>query len=121
MTGKSFAPLLTGGEYEPREFMYMFYNSRPTESKRGPKVFVQSKEWKLYTTGDLFHYSEDVYEKSAFKKGQEPELASTMRHKLQEVLDQYPSEGQMIYKRPEGSPPKAAKVKKKDKKSKKNK
>ncbi len=92
----------------------MYYNSRPTEGKKAPKVFVQSKDWKLYSSGELYNYANDLYEKKAFKKGQETELASTMRHKLQEVLDQYPLEGEMIYKLPQGFE-KTAKVKKKKK------
>ena len=96
VTGKSFAPLLTGTPYEPREFMYMYYNSRPLEaSKKKIKVFAQSKTWKLYTNGELYHYAEDILEKAPFLENQEPERASTMRKKLQQVLDQYPAEGVM--------------------------
>ena len=79
--------------------MYMYYNSRPLEaSKKKIKVFAQSKTWKLYTNGKLYHYAEDILEKAPFLENQEPERASTMRKKLQQVLDQYPAEGVMIEK-----------------------
>ncbi|MBF0198941.1 MAG: sulfatase-like hydrolase/transferase [Planctomycetes bacterium] len=116
ITGRSFAALLNGKVCDPRESMYMYYNSRPSEGK-GTKVLAQTKEWKLYSTGELYQYSKDILEKESYSAGSEPERASVMRAKLQELLDAHPKEGLMIAKAPEGHLAKE----KKNKKAKKNK
>ena len=91
--GVSFAPQLKGEKGTPREWIYCYYENgliwrgKVTSRKT---VFARNHRWKLYSNGRLYDIKNDVLEKKPVTGKDE------IRKKLQEVLDSFPKDGEMI-------------------------
>ncbi len=88
--GHSFFPQLLGRKGNPREWVYIYYCSRPERTK--PVYFIRDQRWKLYGNGQLYDVTNDPLEKNAVEvtKGS---VAAAARSRLAAALQRQPREG----------------------------
>lgn len=75
--GKSFASLITGESYKPREWIYSYGNYDHNSSKYKDPInyadefyhVISDGQWKLYSDGRLFEVKSDRLEKNEISKG----------------------------------------------------
>jgi len=82
--GRSFLPLLKGGDYQPREWVYCWYSRN---GKTNIQQWARNQRYKLYPSGELYDISQDMLEKTPLSE-LAPE-AQQARATLQGVLDQF--------------------------------
>jgi arylsulfatase A len=82
--GRSFLPLLKGGDYQPREWVYCWYSRN---GKTAIQQWARNQRYKLYPSGELYDISQDMLEKTPLSE-LAPE-AQQARATLQGVLDQF--------------------------------
>ena len=89
--GQSFAPVVLGKPYEPREWAF----SEWAAAKDGGRRWVRTKKWKLYEDGRLFNMVADPHENSPVsERVQDPEvrkrrsfLANALKDLIQEPAE----------------------------------
>jgi len=80
--GHSFAGALTGGAYQERDWIVVWYDHR----QGGTRWFTRDRRWKLYNDGRLYDVPADTLEEEPIPPGASPE-ADAARARLQAVLD----------------------------------
>lgn len=85
--GISFYPQLTGGDYQPREWVYCYYH--PNWGRFEHTRYAHDKEWKLFEDGRFYHFSEDPLEENPLEDGGLSAEALAAKDRLQGVLDRY--------------------------------
>ena len=86
--GRSLAPLiLSQTETEPRQWIFAEYADVRA---------VRDRRFKLYNDGRLFDLVKDFFERNPLKDSAGSEIA-TVRQKLQQVLDQAPSDAELWF------------------------
>ncbi len=89
--GKSFYPLLTGGNYEPRETAFVHYDPRWGENvNRYRNQFTKTVEYKLYPDGKFFNLRDDILEKNPLSKDSLTRDERSIRALLEQELDKHP-------------------------------
>ena len=86
--GRSFYPQLRGQKGSPREWLYCHYDPRPGWDKEqfSLKIFARDKQYKLYSTGELFDIAADELEKHPLPEKGETSAARAARLRLGRVL-----------------------------------
>jgi len=78
INGRSFAGLLTGVGYIPRQWAY---------SEHKGKYWVRSKQWKLYNDGRIYNMLDDPDEKKPLEPAGDTPTSELARKKLRQVMD----------------------------------
>ncbi len=77
--GQSFAGILTGEEYNPRNWVY---------SEKGEEIYmVRSKKWKLLPDGKLFDMRSDIHEKNPILPGDDTPQSAKARTELDSIMN----------------------------------
>jgi arylsulfatase A len=76
--GKSFAGILTGEAYDPRECVYA--------QTGGMNCMVRSKDWKLLPDGKLFDIRSDIHEKHPIMPGKDTPASAVARATLDSIM-----------------------------------
>ncbi len=79
LDGHSFAPLLTGGDFEPREFAF---------AEHGGRKWLRTKDYKLYSDGKLYHVVADPREKNVIDPNKQSPAAAAARKRLQARMNE---------------------------------
>lgn len=79
LDGHSFAPLLTGDAFDPREFAYAQHHG---------KFWVRTKRYKLYDNGNLFDVASDPLEKKPLSQDQLSPEAKQAKERLESAIQQ---------------------------------
>lgn len=87
LDGKSFYPLLRGKEYQPREWIYIWYSRSGATNKA--KEFTRNQRYKLYRSGSFYDIKTDVLEKHPLTDETLNKTAKAAKSMLQRALDQY--------------------------------
>jgi arylsulfatase A len=85
LDGRSFAPQLRGERGTPREWLYTWYD--PRESNDRKAEFARDKQFKLYSTGQLFDVRSDPEERSPLRELSEEARAAKV--KLRAAIDSF--------------------------------
>ncbi len=85
--GKSFAPLLRGEKFEPREWIFGWCDPMMSQDKWPLRIFARDHEWKLYDRGDLFYIPGDPEEENPIPENTTDPEAIAARERLQKVLN----------------------------------
>ena len=85
--GKSFLPLLTGEEAQPREWIYSWYSRAGKESNA--VVFARNQQYKLYRSGEFYEIPKDYLEEHPLPESALTPEQQRIHKMLQEVLDSY--------------------------------
>jgi len=85
--GHSFYPLLTGQDYTPRKWIYLWYSRDGSINKA--QEFARNQRYKLYRTGEFFDIKKDVLERKTLPDHLLTEQARAAKIMLQAALDQY--------------------------------
>ena len=85
--GRSFYPLLTGKEYQPRDWIYIWYSRDGSINKA--KEFTRNQRYKLYRSGEFYDIEKDVFEKNPIADKDLLEKTRSIKAMLQTALDQY--------------------------------
>lgn len=83
--GVSFLPQLLGSDEQHRSWVYTKWDGRQ---------WVRTRDWKLYSDGDLYHVAEDSQEERTLSPGEGGEEADSVRTKLQQAFDQLDANGE---------------------------
>lgn len=78
LDGHSFAPLLTGEPFQPRQFAYAQHQG---------KSWVRTKRFKLYSDGSYFDLSSDPGEKQPIDVDNQSSAESAARSRLQAIVE----------------------------------
>jgi arylsulfatase A len=76
--GKSFAGILTGADYDPRDWVY--------SEKAGMEYMVRSKQWKLLPDGKLFDMNSDIHEKAPIMPAEDTPASAVARATLDSIM-----------------------------------
>jgi arylsulfatase A len=76
--GQSFAGILTGEEYHPREWVY--------SEHRGMKYMVRTRDWKLLPDGKLFDMRSDIHEKNPILEDADTPASARARSSLDSIM-----------------------------------
>ena len=76
--GQSFAGILTGADYDPRDWVY--------SEKAGMTYMVRSEEWKLLPDGKLFEMKSDVHEKAPIMPAEDTPASAAARATLDSIM-----------------------------------
>lgn len=88
LDGNSFYNALTGNNTNARKWVFCHFDSQDACSDSSVvKRFSQDTAYKLYETGEFFHYSKDIKETAPLSKGQLTDEEKQAKQKLQDVLD----------------------------------
>lgn len=82
--GISFYPQLVGEEGSVREWIFCHYD--PRWGNFPSRRYVQNQEWKLYDSGDFYHFSEDPLEEHPVKDEQLPAAVAAIKKEFEAVL-----------------------------------
>lgn len=99
--GHSLAPLVVGGDYKPREWIYSYGNFENNSSKYKDPItnldkfyhVISDGSWKFYSNGRLFHIQNDRSEENEIPEGysEESDLArKQLSLKLEELRNSEP-------------------------------
>ena len=89
--GKSFYPLLTGTNYQPRKTVFVHYD--PKWGKRVNQYrnqFVRTLDYKLYRGGQFFNLPNDILEKNPLHLDSLSEKTRAVKSGLIKELDKHP-------------------------------
>jgi len=86
--GKSFAPLLRGEKYTPREWTFCWYDPMQDSGQWSRKICAKDHYYKLYDSGQLYYIPDDPKEENPIQPGTESPDAQAARVKLQKALDE---------------------------------
>ena len=94
LRGHSFAPLLKGQDFTPREWIYCWYErngKRPTAKEPGVKYseHVRNERYKLYRTGEFYDVIDDFAQQSPIDTQALPEQLTGIYHSLKTALDEH--------------------------------
>ncbi|MDB4439880.1 sulfatase-like hydrolase/transferase, partial [Planctomicrobium sp.] len=97
LTGRSFAPQLSGEKGNPRDSVYCWYfrNGKPVKGgkKHSAGEFARDKKYKLYQTGEFYDVENDFYEQSKLSTKKLSDEQKSIRIKLQAVIDSNTRQG----------------------------
>ncbi|MCE5326521.1 MAG: sulfatase-like hydrolase/transferase [Planctomycetaceae bacterium] len=96
LDGRSFLPQLQGRKGNPHEWLFCYYNPRPSGPSAPGVRFAFDRRWKLYDDGRLFDLSADVHEKSPAVSGDASSESAAARTRLRKALDSMPRVGAKI-------------------------
>ena len=85
--GRSFLPQLLGGQGNPRDWLYAWYN--PSGGATAKAEFAHDAGFKLYTDGKFFNVQKDDLEKSPLADSDLDAQAKAAKAKLQAALQQF--------------------------------
>lgn len=91
LDGRSIVPQLTGEKGQPREYSYCWYD--PKGTRKSPKVFARTKQYKLYRGGKFYDVKKDRLEEKPIPEGKLTEEQLKVRAMLQSVIDGYDQQG----------------------------
>jgi arylsulfatase A len=89
--GKSFYPLLKGGDYEPRSTAFVHYD--PRWGKRVNQYrnqFLRTLDYKYYFDGSFYDLNKDVYEKSKIQDSNLSEKEKEVKDELKSKMKKFP-------------------------------
>jgi arylsulfatase A len=90
--GKSFFPLLSGGDYIPRQTAFVHYDPRwGARVNQYRNQFVMTDQYKLYQDGKFFDHSNDVLEERPLDKDSLKGKALEIRAGLEKELSRHPN------------------------------
>lgn len=96
LDGRSFLPLLKGGDYTPKPWLFCHYDPRWGRNNAFRGRFARTERYKLYADGRFYDVAADPEERSALDAvAVTPELAQT-RATLQQVLDDMARQGSVL-------------------------
>jgi len=89
--GKSFFPLLTNTDYQPRETAFVHYDPRWGDRvNQYRNQFVQTVDYKLYQDGKFFHVAKDPLEEKPLDLSNLTPTQQAIRSSLLLSLEQHP-------------------------------
>lgn len=89
--GKSFYPLLTGGQYKPRQTAFVHYD--PRWGKRVNQYrnqFIRTLDYKLYRNGRFFNLKKDILEKNPLIPDSISQETREIKTQLEKTLQKHP-------------------------------
>ena len=89
--GRSFLPQLDGEVGEPRDWVFCHYQpywGRPDKYKGGQ--FVRNQEYKLYSSGDMYHIPSDIHENNNLLLGQDSTSVEGVKVDFQNIFNLVP-------------------------------
>ena len=85
LDGTSFYSQLLGKEAQARDWVFCSY--APKWGKFTPKTYVQNTEWKLYRSGEFYHFKTDPMELSSITDSELTKDQLELKAGFQKVLD----------------------------------
>jgi arylsulfatase A len=76
--GQSFAGILTGEDYDPRDWVYT--------QTAGERYMVRSRDWKLLPDGELFDMRSDIHEKNPILPAADTPASAAARARLDSIM-----------------------------------
>ena len=95
LDGVSFLPQLRGEAGSPHDYLYCYYNARPTNPGwwgLGVQRFVHDGDYKLYARGEFYNMQADPLEESPIAEADMTAEQRAIRERFQQVLDESPSD-----------------------------
>jgi arylsulfatase A len=89
--GKSFYPLLSGGDYQPRETAFVYYDPRWGDFvNQYRNKLIRTLDYKLYQDGSFYFLPDDLDETNPLEESALSPEVRRQKEELQSVLEQYP-------------------------------
>jgi len=90
--GKSFYPLLIGGDYQPRKTAFVHYDPRWGKNvNKYRNQFVRTLDYKLYPDSSFYHLTEDKLEKNPLSSDSLNPEEVVVKMALEEELKKHPA------------------------------
>ena len=97
LDGRSFLARLKGRrDYQPRSWIYIYYNPRPERTR--PQRFVRDQRFKLYGNGRFFDVANDVQEQQQLVEFSDDPVAVAAHRRMKAALASMPRQGQSLLK-----------------------